>query len=87
MRTAKNKATIMFGTAELEAANLFVEAGLRQKQATKDREESKAQLVEALGDLNVGILPDGRTVRRTSTEFPEATFNRKAYTATMLTID
>ncbi len=68
----------------LDIADRYIGAGFTQKQATKDRDCAKEQLLEALGTFTAGVLPDGRIVSKVSTDFPETTIARKAYTSTAL---
>jgi hypothetical protein len=75
------------GSAELEAADEYLAAFGAIKEATPIKDRTKAQLLEALGDCKVGILPDGRTVRKKCVDFDATTIERKAYTSTTLDID
>lgn len=75
------------GAAELEVANDYLESGVQIKKWTPVRDRSKEQLLAALGEAKVGLLPDGRTVRRKSVEFQATTIERKAYMSTTIDID
>jgi hypothetical protein len=78
---------VELGAAELEAANDYLASSAQVKEATPVKERSKAQLLAALGDCKVGMLPDGRTVRKKCTEFVATTIERKAYTSVNIDID
>jgi hypothetical protein len=86
MASVRTKAVALLGETELDAANTFLEAGQEIKRQTKDRDEAKQVLLDGLGDKNVGVLPDGRTVRRSIKEFEATTIERKAYSSTTLEI-
>ena len=75
------------GDHELIAADDYLAARASIKEAEAVRDRAKAQLLTALGELMVGLLPDGRTVRRTRTEIAAATIERRAYVSETLAID
>jgi hypothetical protein len=87
MKTLARGAVANLSDEDLGRADAYLAAKLRIKQAEFERDLAKARLLESLGDLSVGLLPDGRTVRLTATEFPEATIVRKAYVQRVLNID
>ena len=86
-KPAAPPAIVKLGDAELEAAKDFLASGAQIKESTGVRERSKEQLLAALGEAKVGILPDGRTVRKKTVDFQATTIERKAYTSTTLDID
>jgi putative phage-type endonuclease len=57
-----------------------------EAQAQRLKERARGDLLHALGNARVGVLPDGRRVRRSVVEIPEATVTRKARTDVRLYI-
>jgi hypothetical protein len=84
---ATSRKIVEFGDAELRAAEQYLLCTKLEKESAALRADAKQQLLIALGDCNVGILPDGRTVRKSVSEFPEKIITRNAYRAVYLDID
>ncbi len=82
----------MLGPAEAAHADAYVTAGVLLKTYNEDRDVAKAALLAALGDAEIGQLPDGRQVRKIETEHTAryaaavGELIRKEYTATSLTV-
>jgi hypothetical protein len=70
----------MAALAAMGAADVFLRSTRQRAQAEKERAAAKSSLLEWLGDDASRSLPDGRVVSRTSVDFPEANYDRKAYT-------
>lgn len=81
------KAFAILTEADQAMADQYLAATRAEAEAIQKRSEAKAALLTALGEHKVGLLPDGRSVRRTDRTIAEATITRKGYTATSLTID
>ncbi|MHB8397328.1 MAG: hypothetical protein ACYDCI_00115 [Candidatus Limnocylindrales bacterium] len=76
----------MLNDTDLAAADLYLSAQIAAKAAEASLAKAKAVLLASLGICNVGVLPDGRTVRRSTTTVGPAVIERKAYTSTRLDI-
>ncbi len=77
---------IKLDKSALEATNTFLTAGSLEKEYKKQREAAKESLIAALGVHTDGILPDGRQVSKTIAHFEEATYTRKAYDSTTVSV-
>lgn len=86
-KTLAHGAVVKLDREHQQAADDYLEAKHQIKRAEPIRDGCKRILIEALGDCNVGLLPDGRTVRLTRNEVPGGTYERKAYTSETLSID
>jgi hypothetical protein len=87
MKTAtKKKPAKAEDLAACAYADCYLRASHTVKVADKEKAEAKAALLGWLGDDLARVLPDGRTVQRTTSDFPAATIERKAYTSTTVTI-
>lgn len=86
MRKKKTPEIIEFGSAELQAADTYLRAKREESTAEKEKKAAKAVLETALGECNIGVLPDGRKVIRNVNEFPEGDFHRNAYRTSTLVI-
>lgn len=81
-RTAPDEAT----AKAMVDADLFLSSNRERKAAEAIYVAAKAALLDYLGPEPFRLLPDGRTVFKSCVEFPQATIERKAYTATTVTV-
>ena len=89
MSATRTKAKPKPSEADLAAAAMadtYLRAAHAVKTGEKEKADAKSGLLLWLGDQPARVLPDGRTVQRTTADFPAATIDRKAYTSTTLTI-
>ena len=79
-------AVAVFGPAEADAADRLTYFRDILNGATKEAEKAKKELLTALGDRFLAMLPDGRFVNRKLTEHAAEAEPRKAYTSTSVVI-
>lgn len=84
---ALSMGVVMLGQAELALADLYLDSKARAAKASAEYDDSKAKLIDSLGERRVGVLPDGRTVRLTVTPIGACVQNRRAYDQKTLAID
>lgn len=87
MARVKKQAPVDEATAKaMINADVFVRSGRERKTAETEYKGAKEALLDWLGLEPFRLLPDGRTVFKSCSEFPAAVINRSAYTATTVTI-
>jgi hypothetical protein len=87
MTAAKKKAARVDPDVEAAAAaDIYIRACHQFKTAEAEKKKSKASLVAWLGDQLSRVLPDGRTISKSSAHFDAATINRAAYDSTTVTV-
>jgi putative phage-type endonuclease len=81
-----NGQTVVFGQAEADLAELYLSASETAKGAKEEQDLAKVRLLAALGPNTAGMLPDGRTVKRYTTDYPARVQEIQAYQSTMIRI-
>jgi putative phage-type endonuclease len=64
----------------LVLAQQYQDLGQTIKELERGRDEAKARVIDAMGDAEVGLLPDGRRVMRKAVGEKEISYTRKGYT-------
>jgi putative phage-type endonuclease len=75
---------VELGADLLASAHQYEALGRDVAKLQACREKHRGLLLAALGNARAGVLPDGRRVRRSVVEIPEATVTRKARTEVRL---
>jgi hypothetical protein len=70
-----------------QTADEYLFYSTQASQAEKHKANAKKHLLMRLGDKAIGILPDGRSVRKITREFAAEAEPRKAHTSVSLAID
>jgi putative phage-type endonuclease len=64
----------------LALAQQYQDLGQTIKELERSRDEAKARVIDAMGDAEVGLLPDGRRIMRKAVGEKEISYTRKGYT-------